>query len=650
MLKAYGLRIALFALGGLLAGLIMSLTMQPKYEAIMQVMVDQSPVTNSRMMTPAEQSVRDILEAPRSRSVATQVEQLTGYGVLQRASQAVHAKYGKPYGAIKELNIMDLQRAISVEAANTSDIITLTVRMPDKQLAEDVANEIYLAYDAQNQESSREVGARALAYLETQTGQVKRELNKVDGDMASLQKTYGMPAVDLQVQSEIQTLRGLDESMEQARIEYAAATAQAAAIKSQLANVKPVIQTAQQTGVNGNYQRLEAALADAQNERAQLLTQWKEGSPAINAVDEKISAIEKAMKGTPKNILSGTQTSNNPLYQTLSAEAAQAEARARAAEQRIAAASAAVSSKRSLLTLMPDVQRKMQDLKRQQDSLTQTYMSYKDTMESLKVAQRGRTTQSTLVSPAFVNPKPVAPNTTLNLGAGLLAGLLLGVLASFQSESKKSPIRNLTHLNRLAFEPSFRTIPELPMASASLDRMPNDSFVALLGNFIRSAKRPYKLGVIGVDPHSGASTAAAALVAAATLDGRRALLVDSADKNGSSARLGTSDLLTVIKTTDEGNASAKADDIEFASADRELCVFDLQPYRTSGNPMLFASDLDECILLVRAGRTRSVDFLQAQQMLLDAGVPQVTVVLSRAKGLDDDFSFVEADTPALVAR
>jgi hypothetical protein len=92
------------------------------------------------------------------------------------------------------------------------------------------------------------------------------------------------------------------------------------------------------------------------------------------------------------------------------------------------------------------------------------------------------------------------------------------------------------------------------------------------------------------------------------------------------------------------------DEIRMLEQDRDLCVYDLQPYKSSGNPLMLASSLDECILLVRAGRTRSVDFLQAQQMLSDAGVRIVTVVLSRTRRLDDDFSFVDSEAPALVAR
>jgi hypothetical protein len=47
------------------------------------------------------------------------------------------------------------------------------------------------------------------------------------------------------------------------------------------------------------------------------------------------------------------------------------------------------------------------------------------------------------------------------------------------------------------------------------------------------------------------------------------------------------------------------------------------------------------ILLVRQNVTRSVDFLQAQQALIDAGCPIVNVALSRLQDQSDDISALE---------
>jgi hypothetical protein len=273
-------------------------------------------------------------------------------------------------------------------------------------------------------------------------------------------------------------------------------------------------------------------------------------------------------------------------------------------------------------------------------------------------------TTATIISPAFAYPEPVSPNLTLNLSAGLIAGLLLGLLSAFNTESRRSPIRTLTQLNRLTLEPAFRTIPELPFVPLGLTRQPDEVFITLLGNFIRSTKRPYRIGVMGVDPDCGATVASAAIALGASQDGHTTLVVDTSRENGVARRLGLSEAdrivdassaLTLLRTRGEDGTQAQAiiQEVRQLEEDRSLTIIDLNPFKTSGNPVLYLTGLDECILLVRAGRTRTVDFLQAQQMLVDAGVPQVTVVLSRAKGIDDDFTFLPAadsNSQALVAR
>jgi uncharacterized protein involved in exopolysaccharide biosynthesis len=651
MLRTYGLRIGLFAVAGLAIGLTISLFMPSQYEATIQVMVDQRPVQSSRIMTPAEESITDLLESARARTVQTHVEQLTGFGVLAQASQNVHRSRNLPAFSKQELLPINLRRSISIEAATESDIITMRVRMPEKDLAQEVATQIYLAFDQQNQDLSREVGARALASLESQTEIIERQLSEVDKEIETMRSEYGVLNVDLLVQSEMTTVRSLEEAFQQARIEYAAAAGRAQVLRDRMQGIPAVVETSQSTGINTNFQRLEAELSSLRAERASMVTQWNEDSHAVRALDQRIASAEGDMRQAQQHISASSQRSLNPLYTSLSAETTQADSLAAAAAQRVGAAGSALQAKQATLARLPEVQRRMAELQRQQDSLTRTYLAYKDRLDSLTVSGRGRMSSSSMVSPAFVNPRPVSPNMPLNLTAGLVAGLLLGILSAFNSESRRSPIRNLTHLNRLAFEPSFRSIPELPAPTLALDRQPDDAFAALLANYIRSSQRPYRLGVLGVNPGCGATTAALAMANAASREGHDTLLIDTATKAGGAAqRLGLPESAEPQSPRDHLSVVRCADPRTAPVGDAALTIVDLQPFTGSAHAAPLSGQLDECILLVRAGVTRSVDFLQAQQALIDAGVRQVTVVLARTRGLDDDFSFVDAETPALTAR
>ena len=71
----------------------------------------------------------------------------------------------------------------------------------------------------------------------------------------------------------------------------------------------------------------------------------------------------------------------------------------------------------------------------------------------------------------------------------------------------------------------------------------------------------------------------------------------------------------------------------------ELVIHDFTPATHSADYALESARLDEMVVLVRAGNPRSVDFMQVQQALKDAGCRQITLVFTRSR----DFTVV-ADT------
>jgi|GEM_PF-3672252 len=664
MLRAYGFRIAAFAIVGLLLGLLVSLLTKPKYEAVMQILVDQRPIQNAKALTEAEATVEDLIESGRPRSVQTQVEQLTGFGVLGAAAQTVALERGLNPQSTPELNPVNLQKAVRLEAARESDIITLRVRMSNPDLARDMASRMYEAFDQQNQDKSKEVAARAVTFLETQSAAIEKQLKDLDNQLSKIRQQYNAPDIKSLIQSEIASVKNLEEAQEQARIDLAGAQARATALRAQLQGVPKTVEASTGVSINQNYQQLQADLSRERAKLASLRTQYLDDAVPVREQRSLVANLDKDLRSAQQLINAGRSYSPNPVRQSLEQELAQAVGLAASAQQRLATATTGAVARRAGLEKLPEIERKVTELERKQEGLQRLSLGYQARLESLRVAQRGRVTTSSIVSPAFAYPDPVSPNFPLNLGSGLIAGLLLGLLSAFSSESKKSPIRNLTHLNRLTLEPAFRTIPELPFVPMGLDRQPDDVFVTLLGNFMRSPKRPYRMGVIGVAENAGATVTSSSLALAAALEGQDVLLVDTAKANGVTKRLGLSEAesvqnanahLTVLRTGGEEIVQANQiiETLRDLEVSRSLTVVDLQPFKAGGNPVLYLAGLDECILLVRAGQTRTVDFLQAQQMLIDAGVPQVTVVLSRARSVDDDFSFMpasDAQPQALATR
>ena len=65
-----------------------------------------------------------------------------------------------------------------------------------------------------------------------------------------------------------------------------------------------------------------------------------------------------------------------------------------------------------------------------------------------------------------------------------------------------------------------------------------------------------------------------------------------------------------------------------------MTVFDFEATTESADYAFTASQLDEVVLLVRANRVNSVDFLAVHQALKASGCPVITIVLAR--GTEND--------------
>jgi polysaccharide biosynthesis transport protein len=667
MIKNYWLKVTGCVLGGLLVGYLIALFTPQAYDGEIQIMVDQRPMVNAKAMSNAEESVTDLVESSRPRTIATQVEQLTSIGVLGRASVAVARDIGLNVSAPQQvpeehpLYIRNLIRSVRIGASNESDIIRLSVRMPSVELAERVAAQIYLSFDELNQDKSREAAGRAIASLERQQQGVQEQLVEIDQKLARLRTENNVASFSDQITNETAGVRNYADLRDQAQVDAISAEVRLTALQRELSQVPQWINSAEGTGINSNYQRIEAMLADARAERARLLADYLEDHHRIRALDEQIQRYEREFGELKNEIKSGSSRTVNPLWQSLTAEVAQMRAAVLALRSRAQSIDSYSQARQASLERFPQVQLEFETMLRKQNSLTLLNQAYSDRLESLRLSQRGRMNTSTLISPAIAFPDPVAPNYPMNLGIGALVGLFFGVFLAFRTESKRSPIRTLGQMNRLALQPSFRMIPELPIARVHLDRQPADVYLSLLGNFIRSSKRPYRLGVVGVDRDAGATLTALNVALTAEMEGFATLLVDTS-KNGDVGRqLGqqsekvTSSLkenLTLFRArsgdTETSKVNGALEELGQLEQNCAITVMDLQPLKDGGQTALFAGTLDECVLLVRADHTKSVDFLQAQQMLADVGCSVITVVLSRARSTEDDLNILQ-DEPQVRA-
>src|SRR5579862_2721036 len=173
MIKSYWLRILFCGIAVALLGFLIGVVTPKQYDAQLQVLVAPYQPTMGQSEDPADASVKDLINSSAPRSVATQVEQLTSFGVVQTAAQKVAndpiaIRKGMTIGREgDELNPINMMDKISVSAAKESDIVTLRVRMSDPDLAQMMATEMFNAFGDKNFDTSQDSANRAIEFLTT---------------------------------------------------------------------------------------------------------------------------------------------------------------------------------------------------------------------------------------------------------------------------------------------------------------------------------------------------------------------------------------------------------------------------------------------------------------------------------------------------
>lgn len=665
MIKAHWVRLALFALGGAILALGVSLLATKQYEGFVQILIDQKQQDPVATTDPAYDVVRDLTSYSRSRSIVTQVEQLTGYDVLRRAGEASVNTLGVPPAKMEEFAPVNLRNNISVEAEQGSDIITLRVRMSDPEYARETAGQIYDAFEDQNVENARVMAERATQYLEGKATDVHNQLLQVDKAMEEIRTKYNAPDLASKIQSELNGLAIMRQARDAAKIEHQGSIQRVAVLADLLNKTPKEIDASTSETQNPVVTSLEQALAEARAERAQLLERNLPDSERVRTIDSRIRQLETDLRATKERLRGPSTRTPNPNYMSLSQSLSEARAAMAGLEARVAQADTELASSEQRIAVLPAAQSDLTGLLRRQAILEQIYQTYGRQLESLRLTQQGRLAPTRLVTAASVLPQPVSPKIPINIVIGTLVGLLIGVLSMFGAEAKKQPVRTLAQLNALSFHPVYRVIPELRTPFKGLERPPHESYESLLVNILRSGKKPYRIGFVGVTKDSGASTAALNLAIAAQRHGLATVVVSNDPKSSVKRYLWRSGAVPqgpVVRVSsniewipeDDGKimaAGEKGDKLSDAMGvpEKDLTIFDFEPAAESAEFALLAASLDEVVMLVRANRARTVEFLSAQQALRDAGCKQVTVVFCRSGDLELSTDLVTSEAEPLAS-
>jgi uncharacterized protein involved in exopolysaccharide biosynthesis len=412
-----------------LAFFLVGQALPKRYTAEMRLLVDQS-LQHAQIEENPYQSIDDISEFERPRSTQTQLDVLTGTDVLQRAL------------AMGQKNLPDkiqldtdpattyenLQRRLTVENEQNSDILTVKVTENDPEVAAELANDIGLAYSEYIRQLAREGGADELRALSQEITTSKNSLTAMDQRIQEMKTKSHIFDVMQSGEAEAATQSATEQKLAQVQGEYRGAVAALDDAEGQLHLMSPMMPTGQRDAVNPTRLAIEQDLTAERVTLAEYRSHYYDDFPLVKAQEKRIQELEDQEKEADHEIKAEHYVAPNPVYQTQLENVQSLRSQVASLQHQVDSLTAAENHSTDVLNKIPQAEQELQALVRSRTVAEQDFEALEQRRSILQSIGVARQPSARIVSTALPPSRPSFPDPRLMVMAGLALGVFFAVL------------------------------------------------------------------------------------------------------------------------------------------------------------------------------------------------------------------------------
>lgn len=350
--------------------------------------------------------------------------------------------------------VRTLSRNLKVEPVTKTDVIAVTYKSRNPQLATRVLNALETAYIKKHNEVHRPSGE--FTFFEQQTDRYQRGLEQAQEQLAGFTQRTGVVSAQTEGNLALQQQSNFDAGAHQAQASAADTEQRLRALEAKIRDMQPRLTTEITTGQNPQLmQQLKSTLLNLELKRTELLTKFDPTYRLVQEVNEQIAETRGAIASAEDKPPQATTTNQDPTYQMLRSELAKAQEdlagfNALAVADRTAAA-------RYLRTARSLEQEGLQqaDLERNATNQEDNYLLYLKKREEARISdaldQRGILNVAVAEQPV-VPALPVrsrAKTAGLTFLLGLFLSLGTGFFVDYASPFFRTPDEVAGYLNML---------------------------------------------------------------------------------------------------------------------------------------------------------------------------------------------------------
>lgn len=439
-------------LAGLIAALLISLSMRPQYEATARIAVElenSNPLTSDRI-------------APEGSQITTKLE--TQLSILQGDAIAKNVindlklpencKFSKlacgspalPFRNLTPKVQADLLRVyhkgFHAELVPKTQILEVKFRSTDPRLAADIANAVSNVDIYQNFQQRLDGVEKASSWLKGQLEDVKRQAESAQAKFVAYQQQVGIVGAD---GNHNVGLNRVDELNRQLAIVESERIVKEAQYRVAVAGNPELIAAVVPESV---IQTLRKQQAELRVQYAELTAKYDEDYPRVVQLRSELKDIQVSIDQEVRNI-------RERIQQEYTAAKNSEQMLEVALEKQKQDALRVDASAVQYALLQRDVQTS-RDL----------YESLVKKLKDAGIDQGLRSSDLRVIDEAEIPTLPVRPSIPVNLTLGLFGGIIVGVMVGFLRESFDHSIRTPNDVEMLCFLPALAIVPRLAASKA----------------------------------------------------------------------------------------------------------------------------------------------------------------------------------------
>jgi capsular exopolysaccharide synthesis family protein len=463
-----------------------------------------------------------LLAANGVQSSETYAELLQQTPVAEEVARNLHLRYSAG----------TLLSHLKVKPVSDTSILTMSCSWSDAGTAANICNGFASVFvDHERQLVARQADT-AITFLQKQIPEAQDHAHAAANTLAAYEERVGIADLPTQTTSDITNLAAIDAKRQQAEVDAQQAAAQLETVEAELAQTPQTMVGTESVSTNPVSSQLESQISTLKVQLNSARAQYTDDHPTVIALKAQLVEAERELNTQPKQVLSGSSTVTNPVYQQLEAQAATLQSTIASAQAQQATLDQQRAAAKPALDNLPEQSKRIGDLTREAKAQQDVLDALQRKLQDAKISKTTAVSDVTITQQASADNYTVKPNVVLNLALALALGLALAISAVFISEFFDDRFRTEDDVKERLGLPVLATIPQFDPAgwqeNAWVKPLSIEAFYQLVAALRYSSNNPPRtIAFTSPDQGDGKSTIAVNTAISMSLMKAKVLVVDA---------------------------------------------------------------------------------------------------------------------------